>query len=117
MVKRLSKEALQKILAGKTKGSASIAIKFYSNNCHYCHALKSAYEDVQKEYEDILFFAFNIEDHPGLGKILNFQGVPTICTIKIDSGRHRIRVMPDPEKPNGDTWYNISDVKAFIGQI
>jgi len=116
MIKRLSKEALQKILAGKTKGSASIVVKFYSNNCHYCHALKTAYEDTQKEYENVLFFAFNIDDHPGLEKILNFRGVPTICTIKIDGPRHRIKIMPDPEKPNSDTWYNVGAIKAFIEQ-
>ena len=114
MVNRLSKKALRQILAGKVKEPASVVVKFYGNDCHYCHSLKSVYESLIDEYEDVLFFAFNIDDYPEAQKILNFRGVPTICMMKVGSSKPKLRVMPEPEKPNKDTWYDMKDIKSFI---
>jgi thioredoxin-like negative regulator of GroEL len=114
MVSRLSKKALQHILAGKVKEPASIAIKFYSNNCQYCHALKEDYESMAEEYKDVLFFAFNVQDYTGVEDILEFKGVPTICMMKVGTLKPRIRVMPEPPNPNKETWYARPDIKSFI---
>jgi len=116
MANRLSKRALQQILAGKVKEPASVVVKFYGNDCHYCQALKSEYESLEDEFEDALFFAFNIDDYPEAQKVLNFEGVPTICMMKVGNSKPKIRVMPEPQKPNGDTWYELSDIKAFIAK-
>ena len=51
---------------------------------------------------------------PVLKKILNFDGVPSICMMKVGDSKPRIRVMPEPESPNQDTWYAPSDIKSFI---
>ena len=63
-VDRLSKKALQKILSGQIKEDAICIVKFYSNNCHLCHNLKNKYEEIASKYEDVHFFAFNIQDYP-----------------------------------------------------
>ena len=116
MVERLTKNALQKFMSGKVKAPATIAVKFYGNKCHYCHALKGDYETLADEYEDVLFYAFNIEDYPAAEHILDFRGVPTICFMQVGGNRPRIRVMPDPSEPDGQTWYNISEIRSFINK-
>ena len=101
-------------MAGKVKEPASVVVKFYGNDCHYCQALKSEYESLEDEFEDALFFAFNIDDYPEAQKVLNFEGVPTICMMKVGDTKPRIRVLADPKKPNRETWYHMEDVKSFI---
>jgi thiol-disulfide isomerase/thioredoxin len=116
MAERLSKKALQIILSGKVKEDAAVAVKFYSNGCHYCHSLKDAYEDLADEFdEEVFFYAFNVEDYPEIENILNFRGVPTICFMKTGSNP-RIRLMSEPEEPNDDTWYEVSDIRKFIDE-
>jgi len=116
-IERLSRRALQQILGGKIKEeAATIVVKFYSNNCHYCHALQEPYEGIAKEYEDLHFFAFNVTDYPDVERILSFRGIPTICVMKFGKKVPKIRVMPDPpkRKSNKKTWYHIEDIKSFI---
>ena len=115
LVSRLSKGALQKLLSGKVKQPANVIVKFYSNNCKYCHKLKKDFEQIAANDEgERLFFAFNIGDYPSIQDILNFRGVPTICTMKVGDSKPRIKVMPEPDKPNKDTWYSASEIKLFI---
>ena len=102
------------MLAGRVKEPASIVVKFYGNDCHYCHSLKPLYENLKDEYKDILFYAFNIDDYEDVQGILNFEGVPTICMMKVGDTKPRIRVLADPKKPNRETWYHMEDVKSFI---
>ena len=83
-IERLSKRALQQILGGKIKeDKATIVVKFYSNNCHYCHALQEPYEDIATHYPDVHFFAFNVMDYGDVERILGFHGIPTICVMKL----------------------------------
>ena len=114
MVARLSKPSLQKIMSGKVKDAATIVVKFYGNRCHFCHALKEPYESLSEEYNDVFFFAFNAEDYPDLGRILNFEGVPTICLMKVGDNKPRIKVMAEPDEPHPDTWYDVPSIKTFI---
>ena len=113
-VERLSKGALQKILSGKIKESATCVVKFYSTTCPMCKNLKPDFEEIAGKYEDLHFFAFNIADYPNVEKVLSFSGVPTISLIKI--GRHgpKIRTLKDPQNPDKDTWYTSKDISAFI---
>jgi len=115
LVSRLSKGALQKLLSGKVKQPARVVVKFYNNGCHYCHELKEDFEQIAADDKsERLFFAFNVDDYPAVQDILNFQGVPTICAMKVGDSKPKIKVMPEPEKPNKDTWYNTSEIKLFI---
>ena len=119
-VDRLSTEGLKKILGGKVKEDATCVIKFYSNDCHLCHNLKEYYEDISNhsEYDDIHFFAFNVDSYPAIEKQLNFNGVPTISLVKTFSSprKAKIRVLADPENPNEATWYTVRSIKDFIGK-
>ena len=115
-VNRLSKDALKKILRGKVVEESTCVIKFYSNGCHLCHNLKDYYQEISDDlnFSDVHFFAFNIDDYPTAEKILNFSGVPTISLVKTGGKKPKIRVLPEPEKPNNMTWYKTSEIKRFI---
>tara|TARA_R110000824_G_C14980736_1_gene654137 strand:+ start:128 stop:490 length:363 start_codon:yes stop_codon:yes gene_type:complete len=113
-VGRLSKSALQKILQGKVKEPATCVVKFYSNRCHYCHELHKPYSELAENYDDVYFFAFNIDDYPEVEKIIGFNGIPTLCLIKTGTHKPKHRVIPDPKTPNKKMWYHIRDIKKFI---
>jgi len=117
-VSRISMEALRKILTGQVKEDFVCVIKFYSNGCHLCHNLKDYYEDLSKsgEYNDMHFFAFNVDDYPQIEKQMNFNGVPTISKIKTFAGdkKPEIAILQDPSDPSEHTWYTIRDIRNFI---
>lgn len=117
-VNRLSIPALNKIIAGEIKEDATCIVKFYSNGCNMCHNLKGYYEDISEieDYNDVHFFAFNVDDYPQIEKQLNFDGVPTISLIKtsVSDRKPKIRILRDPEKPNEHTWYSVRDIRNFI---
>lgn len=127
-IERLSKEALKKMLAGQVREPATCVIKFYSNTCPMCHALKEYYLQVASDYKapteegeqennpSLHFFAFNIADYPEAQSALDFSGVPTIIMIKTSKSRPKIRVLGDPEEPNKNTWYTTKQIKEFINK-
>ena len=113
---RLTPAALRKILSGQVKESATCVIKFYSNDCPFCHNLKGYYQDIANEekYADLHFFAFNVGDYPPIEGQLNFHGVPTISVIKSGAHTPKVKICPEPEKPNDHTWYTARDIRTFI---
>lgn len=117
-VSRLSPVALKKILSGEVKEDATCVVKFYSNGCHLCHNLKDYYEDLSdnEEYNDIHFFAFNVDNDPKIEKKLKFNGVPTISIVKtfVEDETPTVSILRDPDNPNEQTWYRISDIRNFI---
>ncbi len=119
-IDRISNIALQKILDGQIKENATCVIKFYSNDCHLCHALSDYYREISEdeEFSDVHFFAFNIDDNPKIEKKLNFNGVPTISVVRMTDAAMppRVRVMPEPDPPNEKTWYYTKDIKQFINK-
>jgi|TARA_R110001583_G_scaffold96407_6_gene240618 thiol-disulfide isomerase/thioredoxin len=113
-VERLSEEALEKILSGKTQDATSV-IKFYSNGCDFCHALSDYYKDIADKYKDIHFFAFNVDDSPGMAEKIGINGVPSISLIKTrDNRRKKIKILSDPENPHKKTWYTSKHITDFI---
>ena len=117
-VARISREALDNLLGGKVKENATCVIKFYSNSCHLCHSLQDYYVNIsnKEKYENIYFFAYNIDDYPDIEKKLKFKGVPTIFVVHANIGNRKpkISLLPEPEKPNDKTWYRSSDICNFI---
>jgi thioredoxin-like negative regulator of GroEL len=115
-VKRISKYALDQIVAGKVREPATCVIKFYSNSCHLCHNLQEYYDTIAKDdqYSDLHFFAFNIEEYPKIEKLLGFRGVPSILLFKVGIPNKRIRVLQDPDEPNEHTWYTSNYIRSFI---
>lgn len=115
-VERLSEEALEKILSGKTEDATSV-IKFYSNECDLCHALSDYYKDIADSYDDIHFFAFNVDDSPGVAERIGINGVPSISLIKTrDNRRNKLKILSDPENPHKKTWYTSRDITDFINK-
>ena len=121
-VKRMSDEALDKILHNQVFRPVNIVIKFYTNSCPMCHALQEYYEDIAESFyddEETYFFAYNVSEDTSVEKMLNFKGVPTIVMVKPDPNMpkqrlSKFKVMPDPEPPNDETWYRSKDIKRFI---
>ena len=116
-IERLSRAALAKLLRGEVLEDGTCVIKFYSSNCHLCHALQPTYEEIAAEYEDIHFFAFNIRDNPRIPKVLKFKGVPTISLIKVSKGtKPTVKKMAEPREPDRKMWYTAGAIKSFIDE-
>jgi len=121
-VKRISSEGLAKILHNRVVVPVTCVIKFYSNNCHLCHALQEYYVDIANEYEmdpNIVFYAYNVADDPSIEKTMKFNGVPTIAVVNPSpksspKTMSKYKVLAEPERPNEKTWYRVSDIKNFI---
>lgn len=118
-VSRIEAESLNKIMSGgiTDEGTTTVVVKFYSNGCHYCHALSDYYIDLseQDNYDNIYFFAFNVDDTPEVAEKLSLNGVPSIALFQTRNGSCiKTRVMEDPDNPHDKTWYTIKQIKNFI---
>ena len=113
MIERLSTESLEKLLKNQVKEAVTCVIKFYSNGCPYCHALREEYENISKKFEDVLFFAFNIDDNPFITDIAKINGVPSVMLINTGN-RPKITILDDPAKPHDELWYYPNDISKFI---
>jgi len=121
-VKRISNDGLSKILHNRVLTPVTCVVKFYSNDCHLCHALQEYYINIADEYEtdpNIVFYAYNLADDPSIEKMLKFKGVPTIMVVNPDpqgspKAISSYRVLEEPSKPNDKTWYRVNDIKNFI---
>ena len=114
MVKRISATSLEKLLQGDTTEAATCVIKIYGNHCNYCHNLKDYYEQIASRYEEVYFYAFNIEDDLLLEERLGFNGIPTILKIVTEPPNATGDILSDPESPNKLTWFQASDITQFI---
>jgi|TARA_R110000787_G_scaffold124969_3_gene236053 thiol-disulfide isomerase/thioredoxin len=121
-VKRITDEGLSMILHNQVKRPVNCVIKFYSNDCHLCHALQEYYAAIADSYDsdpNVVFYAYNVDDDPSVEKLLKFKGVPTIAIIKPDPDMPARRlsaykILEEPEEPNKKTWYRVKDIKEFI---
>ena len=101
-VNRISKEAIVKMTKGQVNvpEQTTCVVKFYSNGCHLCHALSSYYKDISDKYEDVMFFAYNVDDDDEISEMLDLNGVPSITMFKVTKGRKAvIRNLADPDNP------------------
>ena len=116
MVERISKDVLFRLLKGDVGEDAVCVVKFYSNGCHLCHALKFTYEKVSQAYEEregIYFFAFNIGDADDLSRYIKVDGTPSICAIHTGDNK-RVDVLQEPVDPDPQTWYTEKDIEKFV---
>jgi thiol-disulfide isomerase/thioredoxin len=114
-VERISFKALKAILNGEIREEATCIIKFYSNECKYCHALRGYYEELASSYDDVYFFAFNTGDTTALERYIQVEGVPSIVLVQ-NTERHKpvVHLIDEPTNPNDHTWYRVSDIRRFI---
>jgi len=120
-VSRVSSEAIEKIMSGGLRDDdiTTVIVKFYSNGCHYCHALSEYYIEISNEhqYEDIYFFAHNIDDSQHLAEKLKLNGVPSIALFQTKGGKCiKTRLLKDPDAPHEKTWYTSNQIKTFINR-
>jgi|TARA_Y100000310_G_scaffold322649_1_gene381912 thiol-disulfide isomerase/thioredoxin len=103
------------ILDGGVGEEHSVVIKFYAPHCQYCLNLADYYKEIANSYNDVLFYAFNMEDDNGeLEQKYGFYGIPTLFHIKTGGKKTKVTLMPDPDDPNEHTWYRTNDIKEFI---
>ena len=112
-VSRISRRSLEQILDGKVAERHDVVIKFYGQNCHLCHALRDKFVQISDEYENIFFYAFNMDDGEGLEKKYGFDGVPSICHVRTGT-RPKIHFLEEPKKPHKETWYHATGIRMFI---
>ena len=125
-LQRISKDSLKKIIDGKLRSDALIVIKLYSEMCPKCKSLASPFSDMAKDYKDVYFMAFNVDDCEDIDKLVRtpINGVPTLLLVKhkikqrepVPDVTHRVKVMPDPENPHPHHWYHLSDIREFINK-
>tara|TARA_R110000824_G_scaffold348948_1_gene535819 strand:+ start:595 stop:957 length:363 start_codon:yes stop_codon:yes gene_type:complete len=114
MVERIGVEALRSMLSGHVKEDVTCVIKFYSSGCPYCDFLKPDYESISEQYDDIHFFALNIDDgYEAVQEMVPINGVPTILLIETGS-RTKVTILEDPESPHPEKWYYFKYIKNFI---
>ena len=118
-VSRISADAIQKIMKGKTNtdDKTTVVVKFYANDCHLCHALSDYYIDISDDddFEDVYFFAHNINDEGAMAENLKLNGVPSIALFQTQNGRcTKTKLLTDPDNPNEKTWYTSKYIKNFI---
>jgi thiol-disulfide isomerase/thioredoxin len=113
-VSRINRKNLDQILNGQVPTNHEVVIKLYGSNCHLCHALKPEFVDISDEYDDILFYAFNMDEGQGLEKKWGFSGVPSICYVHTGGLRPRVRFMEDPAKPHKEMWFHPTGIRKFI---
>jgi thiol-disulfide isomerase/thioredoxin len=113
-VTRINRKNLDEILNGGVEKSHEVVIKLYDSGCHLCHALKPEFLQISSEYDNVFFYAFNMEDGRGLEKKWGFSGVPSICYVKTGGDKTTVSFMEDPQKPNKDTWFHPGGIRKFI---
>ena len=59
----------------EVKENSTCVLKFYSNDCHLCHALSDYYNDLSNDekYKDLHFLACNVADCPDIENKLKFN--------------------------------------------
>tara|TARA_B100000131_G_scaffold292269_1_gene306589 strand:+ start:45146 stop:45514 length:369 start_codon:yes stop_codon:yes gene_type:complete len=118
-VERIDRNSVKKILDGYVKDRHSVVIKFYASSCGYCHNLAPFFKQLSETYDDINFYAFNMEDGDGFEQKYNFEGVPTICHVSTNGKRTKVNFVPEPDEPDGGddgTWYHPQELVKFIEQ-
>ena len=114
-ITRLTKNALENVIKGDTRQQFKCIIKFYSNQCQYCHNLKSDYQKLAETFGDnVHFFAFNTSEVSDLDNLIEINGVPTIAFVDVNKRAPRISILQDPKEPHNDTWYYRADIERFI---
>ena len=112
-VERLSLNALEQLFNGHVKQPATCVVKFYSNTCYLCVGLKEPFHKLAQSYEDVHFFAFNVNDHNNLDNVVKINGTPSICLLNLGDSVD-VHNLEDPEEPHPDYYFPIPYMNNFI---
>ena len=83
---------MEKIISGGLNDvdKTTVVVKFYSNGCHFCHALSEYFVGISDEddFQDVYFFAYNVDDSEGsISQKLKLNGVPSIGLFQTQNGK------------------------------
>jgi len=114
-IARLSTHALKNVIQGSTEHQFKCVIKFYSNECAFCHNLQKDYHAIAEAFKDeeLYFFAFNTAEEPNLDEVIKINGVPTIAFVDVKKNSS-VSILEDPPDPNDETWYDPEDIMNFV---
>ena len=112
-VERLNLKSLEKIFKNNIGEKTTCVVKFYSNQCRFCHALSDEYRKISNSFENVYFFVYNINDGPSIDHLIQINGVPTISVVKTGQ-RPYVSLLDDPETPHDEMWYYPQDIINFI---
>lgn len=90
------------------ESSKPVVIKFYSNGCHLCRALKPIYESLADEYEQhFVFGKVDTSKEQLLLKYFKPDGVPEIYIVNPieEESRKRTFLIPYPKTPDARTGF------------
>lgn len=90
------------------ESSKPVVIKFYSNGCHLCRALKPIYESLADEYEqDFVFGKVDTSKEQLLLKYFKPDGVPEIYIVNPseENSKKRTFLMLYPKAPDARTGF------------
>tara|TARA_Y100001938_G_C8055358_1_gene414107 strand:- start:799 stop:1170 length:372 start_codon:yes stop_codon:yes gene_type:complete len=117
-VERINLEAVNRIFTNQVKEKFTCVIKFYSNECQYCHDLADHYKEISQQFDDVSFFAYNTHEDPAEMQIeamgMKLNGVPTLVLAQVGGRRPKKVVLSDPDEPHPETWYYPEDIINFI---
>ena len=91
-----------------------VVVKFYSNSCHLCKALKPIYERLADEYEQNLNFCrVDVNKDQLLSKYFKPDGVPELFIVNPleDDSKKRTFLVPYPKTPDPRTGFAESYLK------
>jgi|19_taG_2_1085344.scaffolds.fasta_scaffold120013_2 thioredoxin 1 len=101
------------------KSKIPTVVKFGSDSCHLCVALKPVFKEVAQIYSgQFKFYAVDTSECPDLQETYIENGIPTIYIFF----NERPHLIPDPTEPDDDCWfgknYIIKHLNEFVeGEI
>jgi len=114
-IKRITRASLEKILDGNVEDEHLVVIKFYGDECYLCHGLAPIYKDLANQYNDVIFYVYNMSDEGAyIEKKYGFEGTPSICVAKTGPKYAGYKFLKEPAKPHRESWYYRDDIRKFI---
>ena len=107
IVKELGLEDFNEI----TKSDKPYVIKFTSNTCYLCKALKPIFNEIAEQYKDNFYFGnINSKTQRKLFSLFKIDGVPEIFIIS-NGNIHNIKY---PEKPDSKSGYSKQYITEYL---
>ena len=86
-------------------------VKFGSDGCHLCMALKRPFRELSSEYgEEVLFLAVDVDENPELKEQYVTDGIPALYIFFAGNAY----LVPEPEESHPSSWYSKKYMKEQL---